>query len=80
MIAIRFNLLQVCPSVPPFVFVVLSIHSFTILCRYFCFTQFGGSFHRLNFEKFRDTAPLSYISCIVTIGTLSLGHTRRSAQ
>ena len=24
---------------------------------FFCFTQFSGSFHWLNFDKFCDTAP-----------------------
>ena len=33
-VSIRLNLLQVYPSVPPFVFVVLSIHSFNILSGY----------------------------------------------
>ena len=39
-ISIRFNLLQVFPSVPTFVFV---FSSFNVLRDYFlCFTQFGG--------------------------------------
>ena len=43
-IAIRFYLLQVCPSVPPFVLARLFISSFHVLRDYFfCFTQFGGS-------------------------------------
>ena len=42
-ISIRFNLLQVFPSVPTFVFAVLLISSFKVLRDYFlCFTQFGG--------------------------------------
>ena len=51
-------LLQVCLSAPPFVFAV--IYSF-FQCFYWlflCFTQFGDSFHCLNFDKFRDTAAL----------------------
>ena len=33
---------------------------FIFLSRYFLyFSQFGGGFHRLNFDKFRDTALLS---------------------
>ena len=57
-IAIRFNIVLVCPSVPPFVFAV--IYSF-FQCFYWlflCFTPFGDSFHCLNFDKFRDTAAL----------------------
>ena len=44
-------LLQVRPSVRPFVFSVLFIPSFNV------FTENGGSFHCLNFNKFCDTAP-----------------------
>ena len=47
-----------CPSVSPFVFAVLFIPPFNGLSSYFCFTQFGGSSHCLNFDKFRDIAPL----------------------
>lgn len=47
--AIRFNLLQVFPSVHSFVFSELV---------FLCFTQFGGSSRRLNYDKFRDTTPL----------------------
>ena len=36
-IAIRFSLLQVCPSVPPFVLTVLFIPSFTILSSFVLF-------------------------------------------
>ena len=58
-IAIRFNLVQVSPSLPPFVLAVLFVHSFHVLSGYICFTRFGGGSHWLNFEKeFRDTAPL----------------------
>ena len=56
-IAIHFNLLQVCLSVPPFVFAVLFIPSLTIVSGYFCFSQYVGGFIRLNFDKFRVTAP-----------------------
>ena len=38
---------------------VLIIPSFHVLSSYFCFRQFGGSCHRLNVDKFRDTTPLS---------------------
>ena len=38
---------------------VLFMPSFDILGDYFlCSTQFGGSSHSLNFDKFRDTALL----------------------
>ena len=58
-IAIRFNLVQVSPSLPPFVLAMLFVHSFHVLSGYICFTRFGGGSHWLNFEKeFRDTAPL----------------------
>ena len=40
-------------------YLLLSILSFNILSGYFCFTQFGDISHSLNFDKFRDTAPLS---------------------
>ena len=57
-IVIRFNLLPVCLSIPPFAFVLLFISSFYVLSSYFCFTEFGGGFYSSNFEKFRDAAPL----------------------
>ena len=57
-IAIHFNLLQVYLSVPPFVFAVLFIPSSTVVSGLFlCFRQYGGGFIRLNFDKFRVTAP-----------------------
>ena len=47
-IAIRFYLLQVCPSVPPFVFAALFIPSFHVLSGlFFCFTQFWWQFQLL---------------------------------
>ena len=42
-----------------FVFAMLFIPSFIVLSGYFCLTQFADSSHSLNFDKFRDTAPLS---------------------
>ena len=57
-VAIRFNLLQVCPSVPPFSVVVVFISSFLCSEQLFCFIEFGGDSYRSNFEKFRDAAPL----------------------
>ena len=50
-IAIRFNLLHVCPSLPSFAFVVIRFG------RLLSVTQFGGSTHCLNFYEFRDLAP-----------------------
>ena len=59
-IAILFNpVLQVCPFVPILVFTALSILPFQCFKRLFlCFTSFAGSSRRLNFDKFRNTAPL----------------------
>ena len=65
-IAIHFNLLQVCLSVPPFVFAVLFIPSLTTVSGYFCFSQYVGGFIRLNFDKFRVTAPFIKHSSVVT--------------
>ena len=57
---IRHNLLQVCPSEPTFVFAVLLIPSFNIFEGLFlCFTQSCGSSYSQNFDKIRDTAPLT---------------------
>ena len=33
-----------------------------------CFTQFGGVFHFLNFDKFRETRPLDIIGVSVPEG------------
>ena len=59
-IAILFNpVLQVCPSVTILVFTALSLIPFHCFKRLFlCFTPFAGSSRRLNFDKFRNTAPL----------------------
>ena len=59
-IAIPFNLLQVSPSACPFVFVILLRPPFDVSSGYLSFPQIGGSSHSLNFDKFRDTAPLSF--------------------
>ena len=50
----------IIPSVPPFVFAVLFIPSFTVMsCYFLCFSQFDGNSHFLvNFDKFRDAALL----------------------
>ena len=56
---IRFNLLQVCSSVPPVVLAVLIIPSFHVVRSYFCFTQFGDRSLILNFDKLRDTTALT---------------------
>ena len=33
---------------------------FDVSSGYLCFPQIGGSSHSLNFDTFRDTAPLSF--------------------
>ena len=54
-IAIHFNLLQVCAS---FFVCCLAYTVFNCCERLFlCFSQYGGGFIRLNFDKFRVTAP-----------------------
>lgn len=61
-----FNLFQICPCVPYFVYTVLFIASYSYKCferLLLCFTQFGGRSRFLNFDKSRDTSPLViYIS------------------
>ena len=59
-IAIRFNLLQVCPCVSPFVFLCYLYLVFMFWAVISMFTQFGGGSHRLDFDKFCDTAPLRF--------------------
>ena len=56
-IAIRFNLLQVHPSVPSIYCNCCVIYTFLQRFEglFLYFTQFLGSFHCLNFDKFRDT-------------------------
>ena len=59
-----FNLLQVCPSVSPFVFAVLSIQSSFHVFRcvepfILCFTQFGDGSHCSYFDDFSVTASLT---------------------
>ena len=65
-IAIRFNLLQVCPSVSLFVldvlFTLLFYFVFFFYSGYFCCTRFCGGSHTLNFGTPRDIAPLSLSS------------------
>ena len=46
--ATHFNVLQVCPSVPPFLIVVL----YTFFLFVFFFFRFGGSSHCSNFDAF----------------------------
>ena len=54
---IRHNLLQVCPSVPTFVFAVLLIPPFNVFERLFlCFTQSGSSSYCQNFNKICDSS------------------------
>ena len=59
-ISIRFNLLQVCPSVLPFVCAVF-IPSFIVLSGLIFMFHSGcsSSFHRLTLNKFRDIVPIS---------------------
>ena len=38
------------------------IPSFNVLNCHFCFTQFGGSSYCLNFDKFCDTALLTFLT------------------
>ena len=52
---IRFNLLQVCPSVPLFLLAVLFIPSFRVLSSYF-YVSLSGGFRCLNYDKLRGTA------------------------
>ena len=61
-IAIRFNLLQVHPSVPSIYCNCCVIYTFLQRFEglFLYFTQFLGSSHCLNFDKFRDT--VSFIS------------------
>ena len=54
-----FNLLEVCPSVPPFVFAVLFLPSFNVLSCYFCVLLNLEAVPRVRiFDNIRDTAPL----------------------
>ena len=61
-IAIRFNLLRVCPSLPLLVLFYSVIYTFFLSCfdrLILSFTQFVGvPMHCLNFENFRETAAL----------------------
>lgn len=52
-----FNVLQVCPSVPPFVFDMLFIPSFHVLsCYFYVLLSLVAVSALLSFDKFRDTA------------------------
>ena len=58
-IAIRVNLLQFGPSVTSFVFAVLFKHFVNVLSGYFHVSLIlVARSWKLNFDKFRDTAPL----------------------
>ena len=63
-VAIHFNLLQVCPSVPQ-VFHFLCYLSlpltFWVVTFFFVISQFDDSSHCWNFGKFDDAAPLSLL-------------------
>ena len=64
-IAIFFNILRICSSVLKKSFEVVAL--FKPSWNVSSFTQFGGSFHCLNFDKFRDTAPLNLIFCFTQL-------------
>lgn len=48
-------------SVTLFILAVLSVISFQVLTCYFCFTQFCGAPHCLNFDEFRGTVKYSML-------------------
>ena len=54
-VSILFNFVQAYLLL----YFVLFNPSFNVLSGYFCFTISGGSSQCLNFEKFRDKAPLT---------------------
>ena len=58
--AIRFNLLQVCPFVPSFVFAVLFISPFNVLLCFLFISLSLVAVHNVyqNCDKFRERAPL----------------------
>ena len=56
-IVICFNLPQVCSPALPFVFIYSLFSFFEKL--FLCFTLFVRSSHCFDFDKFRDTVPLS---------------------
>ena len=64
-IAIFFNILRIYSSVLKISFEVVAL--FKPSWNVSSFTQFGGSFHCLNFDKFRDTAPLNLIFCFTQL-------------
>ena len=64
-IATFFNILRICSSVLKKSFEVVAL--FKPSWNVSSFTQFGGSFHCLNFDKFRDTAPLNLIFCFTQL-------------
>ena len=56
-IVICFNPIQVCSSALPFVFADFFLSFFEKL--FLCSVCFVRSFHCFDFDKFRDTVPLS---------------------
>ena len=70
----HFNLLQFCPSLPPFAFAAVFKPFFNVSSSYFSVSvDLFATLQWLNLAKFRDTAPLkqtkiiaSYISIPIT--------------
>ena len=58
-IAIFFNILRICSSILKKSVEIVAL--FKTSWNVSSFTQFVGSFHCLNFDKFRDRAPLNLI-------------------
>ena len=57
--AIRFNLLEGCPSVAPFVFAALFLPSFNVFSGYICVLLNLEAVPKVRiFDNIRDTAPL----------------------
>ena len=58
-IAVRFYLLQICPSLPPFALICRVNYTFFLRFErlFLCFTQFGGSSYCLSFDKHRTSSP-----------------------
>ena len=79
-ISIRFNLLQVCPSMPIFVFIVLLMPSFYVLSGYFpfhlvwwrfplfefCYISWHSSFNRFCGKIAPNKSPKSVSQCSLT--------------
>ena len=74
-IAIRFNLLLICPSEPSFELALLFIPSSNVLSVYFYgFNEHGGSFYCFNFAKYRGLAPLWTVEMFMCLRFNMHGH------